>query len=323
MNKPKRAICFLTVFIIFLSLKSINSSEPQAMKTAPYQSAQWAGNISNPEIKEASGIAVSHQNENVLWVINDSGNAPSLYAVLSNGRFVGEFTVTHTQNTDWEDLAVFEYNQDHFIMIGDVGDNQAVREFCSLYIVKEPKLTRLASNENKVLTPVSEIRFQYEDGPQDCEAVAVDTVTRRILLLSKRKKYPDLYELPLQFTPSETVKTARKVVKITQIPQPTQADFKHKYGKYRSQPTSMDLSHDGRILVILTYKDAYLYYREPGQNWADIFEKPPWQIPLPHPNAGKLAQREAICISHRTGELVVTSEGRYAPIYYLKPVNAK
>lgn len=323
MNKQVISIFWFTVLFFLLYIAAVNGSEPQAVKIAPYHKAEWAGNISNPDIGEASGIAVSSQNDDILWMINDSGNSPSIYAVHSNGRFMGEFSVKNTPNTDWEDLAVFKYNYDHFILIGDIGDNNAVRDFCSLYIVKEPKMDFFVPNENKVLTPAYELRFRYEDGPQDCESVAVDIVNWRILLLSKRKKHPDLYSLPLKLNASETVETARQIATITKIPQPTQADFNDKYGKYRSQPTSMDVSHDGNILIILTYKDAYFYQKKGRQTWADVFEKPPWRISLPHPNTGELQQREAICISHRTGELMVTSEGRFAPIYKLKPVTGK
>jgi hypothetical protein len=41
------------------------------------------------------------------------------------------------------------------------------------------------------------VRFRFEDGPRDCEAMAVDPEQPRALLLSKRTEPPVLYELTL------------------------------------------------------------------------------------------------------------------------------
>ena len=83
----------------------------------------------------------------------------------------------------------------------------------------------------------------------------------------------------------------------------------------------MDLSADGRTLVVLTYKDAYLFQRDPGRPWQKTLSSPPQRIRLPHPNTGELVQREAICFDPGTGSLVVTSEKASAPIYTLDPAD--
>ena len=49
-----------------------------------------SGIISDRDISEASGIAASLFNDDILWVINDSGNSPSVYALGSNGKKIGK-----------------------------------------------------------------------------------------------------------------------------------------------------------------------------------------------------------------------------------------
>ena len=52
-----------------------------------------------------------------------------------------------------------------------------------------------------------------------------------------------------------------------------------------------------------------------------VMQSLPKQIRLPHPNSGELVQREAICIDHSTGQIIVTSEQVPAPIYTLDPID--
>ena len=104
------------------------------------------------------------------------------------------------------------------------------------------------------------------------------------------------------------------------IPHPTKEDLKVRYGKYRSQPTAMDISPDGMNLVVLTYKHAYLYTRSAGQDWSDAVSKDPECIILPLPDTGVLSIREALCFGGSSMQLFVTSELTPAPIYRLEPL---
>ncbi len=310
---------FLSIVLLSYTAEAGKKIKSPVLKEAPYKKGEFIGTITNPLIKEASGLAASCKNRNILWVINDGGASPALYAILPDGQTVNEFNVKNAKNKDWEDLALFRYNNIHFLMIADVGDNNAKRKFYSLYAVKEPDMNKILSKKDNVLKIEWEMKFQYEDGPRDCEAIAVNSLKKRILLLSKRTKPPILYELPLKANTSGTTFIAKKIATVANIPPPAKDDLRYKYGKFLSQPTGMDLSFDGEILIILTYKDAYYYKRNINQKWKDLFETMPRRIFLPHPNTKKLTQREAICISHQNGELFITSEGRNAPIFRLKP----
>jgi hypothetical protein len=74
----------------------------------------------------------------------------------------------------------------------------------------------------------------------------------------------------------------------------------------------MDLSPDGRVIALLTYKRPYLLYRKAKEGWPQVFGRAP--IPLAMP---RLRQAEALCFSADGKSLIVTSEKLPAPLYRL------
>jgi hypothetical protein len=214
-------------------------------------------------------------------------------------------------------MASFQLDGTAYLLIADIGDNRAQRPYCTLYVVVEPILVGSDRSQTRILPIAWQRRFRYEDGPRDCEAVAVDVETRRVLLLSKRNTPPVLFSLPLLPGTTGQSELARKIAVVSNIPPPTPADLKFKYGRYRSQPTAMDLSPTGQIMAVLTYKHAYLYHRLSGENWKTAFNRLPMIVYLPAQEKTKLRQREALCFEPQDRSLFVTSEDRHAPLYRL------
>jgi hypothetical protein len=309
----------LNVLFLFCSISYAQiANQPEILERAAYSDAVHIGSILDSGINEASGLAPSRLYDEVLWVINDSGNPPVLYAVDGTGWVLGEFMIQGVRNIDWEDLASFRINGISYIMIADMGDNMAVRRTCSLFMIREPDIK---ASEKPLSLPVSgAIEFKYEDGPRDCESAAVDTVQKKILLLSKRTLPPVIYELPLMPEGTHNVMVAKRTAELKNIPPPTREDINARYGKYRSQPTAMDISSNGTNLAVLTYKHAYLYTRGAGQDWGDAVSEKPKRIILPLPDKGELSIREALCFAGNSMQLFVTSELTPAPIYRLDPI---
>lgn len=251
------------------------------------------GHLANPQITEASGLASSRLYPAVLWVINDGGNDPLLFAVGIDGADLGTFRVADADNYDWEALASFEMQDTAYLLIADVGDNWEQRKSCSLYVVEEPAITKIGLSNDTTVKIAWRIRFTYEEGPRDCEAVAVDTARRRVLLMSKRGRVPTLYELPLQPTEEDTITVARR---LTTVP-------------HFTWPTALDLSPDGRSAVVLTYNSAYLFFRRQNQNWENAFEQQPQGLRF-----SKLRQQEAACFGFYGKTIYVTSEKVPAPL---------
>src|SRR5262245_9114395 len=84
---------------------------------------QWLGNLSDLDLSEASGIAVSNRRDDVLWVHNDSGNPHELFAVDVRGGSLGRVQIDDARLGDWEDMASFRLDGRPYLVVGDVGDN--------------------------------------------------------------------------------------------------------------------------------------------------------------------------------------------------------
>ncbi len=251
------------------------------------------GNLANQQISEASGLASSGLYPGALWVINDGGNDPLLYTIGIDGSDLGTFRVEGASNRDWEALASFRLQDTAYLLIADVGDNWEQRKTCTLYVVEEPIITDAGLSNEPAVRIAWQIDFTYEDGPRDCEAVAVDTARLRVLLLAKRGLLPALYELALQPADPDATALARRLTHISHF----------------NWPTAMDIAPDGLSAVVLTYNNAYLFSRNQKEDWIAAFNKKPRPL-----NFNPLSQQEAICFGFYGKSVYVTSEQLPAPL---------
>ena len=75
-------------------------------KLAPPTSVVPLGTFQDTTLVEASAAAASRSQPGVIWTLNDSGNAPWVYAVDTAGRTLGVFLVAGASNFDWESLTL-------------------------------------------------------------------------------------------------------------------------------------------------------------------------------------------------------------------------
>ncbi len=312
--RPAPASCLLLAIAGCFVLATSPARGAPSSRPAADSRISFLGYLADTAIDEASGIAASRRRADVLWVVNDSGNRPLLHAVGRDGSDRGHIAVDKARNQDWEDLAAFVFEGIAYLLIADCGDNDSRRSSCVLYIVKEPRLAAAGIVDTAPLPWVSRIEYVYADGPRDCEGVAVDVRQREILLLTKRTEPPVLYALPLCLTPNDSVRTARPVARVGGIPNPTAEDLREDplYGRFRSQPTALDLSPDGALIAVLTYKQVFVFARQPGEDWWTVFARAPVPLAIP-----KMRQAEALCFSENGTSLYMTSEKVPAPLYRL------
>ena len=85
-----------------------------------------------PELREASGLAVSRTQPGVLWAHNDSGDAPTLYAITMKGVILARIAVLDAVAIDWEDIAAGPCPEDgatsHCLYVADTGNNNRNRD---------------------------------------------------------------------------------------------------------------------------------------------------------------------------------------------------
>ncbi len=266
--------------------------------------ARITGWMRDRALPEVSGIAVSRAHPGILWVENDSGNPPAIHAVTPDGSLRATLSIDDAPNIDWEDLASFDRGGKHYVLIADVGDNNAIRPYSVLYAIEEPAMLRDAH-----VRPAWRIVFRWPDGPRDCEAVAVDERTDSILLISKRRVPAELFRLPLPSAASRKHAfgpiTAQFLGTLANIPQPTAAELKAApgYAKYLAQVTAADIAPDRSSLAVLTYHSVYLYRRKGDEDWAHAVSRAPQALSF-----GWLPQAEALGFAGDGRSLYVSGE---------------
>ncbi len=277
---------------------------------APLPFARLAGLITGPALDEVSGFAASHAHDDVLWAINDGGNPARLYALSLRGKKLAQFEVEGAKNIDWEDLASFDLHGKHYLLVADTGDNGGRRKNITLYVFEEP-----VALANARLRPAWTIHARWPDGPRDCEAVAVDAAAGKILLISKKRKPPELFVLPLA-NPGQSWREPRRVGRLSDVPEAS-ADIQRSdptVSKLFGQVTAADVSPDGRTLAVLTYGSVLFYRRDAVEDWAAAVARAPetHDVPL-------IPQAEALAWSVGGGGLYASGEFSPAPIFYLTP----
>ncbi len=285
------------------------------LECAPFLLEPGYGRIDDPMLSEVSGLAVTRNSDERLWVVNDSGGEAALYLVNDRGRYLGRVRVDGAANVDWEELAAFSFEGRPHLLIADVGDNGAQRPSVTLYVVEEPRFegARPPMNARVAVRWIQE--FTYEDGPRDCESVAVDPDTGNVLLISKRTNPPVLYELPLGPEYAEKKQVAKRIASVAGLPVPMGKEKlpNNRFGKYSYQNTAMDISSDNRSAVVLTYGATWLFERSFDETWASAFSRDPKLVATPF-----MLQAEALAFTPDGRDLYITSEGIPAPFMRLR-----
>jgi hypothetical protein len=279
---------------------------------------QRAGMLAFPPRNEASGLAASRRTPDTLWLHDDSGSEPFLYAVGTDGASRGKLQIGGMKKAgDWEDVAAVQLDSRPYLVIGDIGDNDAKRRAVTLLLIPEPEPKAYAGVIQSAERPAATLILRYEEGPRDCEALAVDATSRTVFLLTKRDPVPRLYsaELP-PGAPRDGELRARFVGLVPHVPQPTAAQklLKGHLGQQRARPTAMDFASDGSAAVVLTYGDVLYFPRRAGEPWAEALARPP-QVLAPH----GLPQAEAACFSADARAIYVASERSRTLVRYDLP----
>jgi len=261
------------------------------------------GRLEDARIREASGLARSQRQPGTLWIINDNGAKEIVHAIDHTGARLGEFDLKKSRNKDWEDLASIVLDGKPYLMVADIGDNDAKRDHRTLYFVEEPSPQK--KGEEKLSWRV---RYAYPDGPRDAEAAAIDIENNRALILSKRDVPPRLYEVPLR-TDTDEVLTATQLGTIKSLYRPTrqEVEFAPARKDWFWQPVGMDISEDNLAAVILTYRAVYYYQRQPGQDWIEALNTKPARISI-----GNFKNAESIAFGDDKRSVFVTGENKHS-----------
>ena len=266
------------------------------------------GYVDNPKLDEISGMETTA--DGGFYVHNDEGK-PHLYVLNEKGMYRGKVKLDDAKNRDWEDITSIPVESERWVVVGDIGDNQARYKTIRLYFLKEPEFGPDGEVPDEVKVQ-HRLKARYPDGPRDCEAMAYDAGSDQILFMTKRDKPPRLYALPLQDALNQDSVELKFLAEVPTFT-PATAGEKLRSGKkaeWLSQPTGMDISEDGLLAAIITYRSMYLFSREEGESWAQAFQKKPIEKYGP-PGV----YEEAITIDESGNRVVITTEKIPTPVY--------
>jgi hypothetical protein len=235
-------------------------------------------------LKEVSGVEIS-ENSDVIWMLNDSGNKPKLFAISKVGNITKEVYIK-AKNHDWEDLTSDEKGN---IYIGDFGNNFNKRK--NLKILKVDKKYLNTKNAE-----VEKIEFEYENQHkfppkkkhQFFDAESFFYFKKHFYIFTKSRVKKEFGKTFLYKIPAKKGKHVAKLI-----------------GEYENcndlecWVTSADISTDGTKVVLLSQKNILIFTDFKNDNF---FSGTVRKIELEH-----RSQKEGICFKDKN-TLLITDE---------------
>lgn len=257
--------------------------------------------VDDERITESSGLAASYLYPDCVWVHNDSGDKPRLFLVGDDGKTKAVVKIDDADNVDWEDMCSFKIGDQPWLLIGDIGDNDRKRAAkapkCRLYLLHEPVIPNTKLQSSIKAKQMIRITYEYDDGPEDCEGVAVDTERQEILLLTKSLPQKcGLYSIPLDLKDPKQKHKAKRIA-----------------SPFIPFATALDISPNGRTMAIGSMLNGMLVRREPDESWSQAFNHVGFSINLPPRKQG-----ETICFDITGHSLLLNSEGKRQPLSRVK-----
>jgi hypothetical protein len=286
--------------------------------------------IQSTDIVEASGIAASRRDDDILWVHNDSGDTARFFAVSretdSEGRQLAALSLPDANAIDWEDMAIGPGPKDgvDYLYLADIGDNDAVRANVIVYRAVEPVVsvagTPTPSGDNNytggALVSSEAVTLRYPDHPHDAETLMVDPDGGDLFIVTKELSGAPstVFRAPASTTPGSAT-TLEQVGQIDFKSLPMAAtpgpDAPTLVRALPFLPTGGDISPDGSLIAIRTYGSVWVWPRAEGTSVADALAGQPCEAP-----SAVEQQGEAIAFDSDGRGYVTTSEGASPPLHH-------
>ncbi len=275
------------------STSSVPATTAAPLSRPAFCEIRWEPNqtgvVESNELNEISGAAISLRHEGVVWLHNDSGSDPSVWAADVSGTDLGRVSLPDLTARDWEDIALGPGPDPtlSYLYLADIGDNSARRDDVRIHRIPEPV------PETGVMSGGETLVITYPSGPVEAETLLVDPTNGDIVLAGKALSgTTPLYGLPGDVDWSL----------------PHQATF---LGEIELGTFALATGGDAGAsrIVIRTYDEVFTWERPPGASLAEALLTPPCRIAAVDEEQG-----EAIALTPDEQGFYTVSEGANQPI---------
>jgi hypothetical protein len=274
--------------------------------SADYASPVVAGRIEMADIEESSGLSAS-ECQDVLWTHNDAGNDALIFGMSTEGKHLGTWQVEGADNVDWESIATYKDPAGKcFLIIGDIGDNDEVRDELDIYRIAEPTTTAetaASDSVNPLLTEAAQsMRFSYPDGNNNAETILVHPKTGDIYVVTKQESGPAAV---FRIKPAFGAGTAVMSEKVADISVPSDPE---------GRLTGGSISPDGNRVMLCDLNAGYEFVLPEGAADPDaIWQQQPLPVDL-----GDRPQGEGVSYGRDGTTLFASSEEKNSPLFLIR-----
>ncbi|HYG04533.1 MAG TPA: hypothetical protein VD927_18930 [Chryseosolibacter sp.] len=218
--------------------------------------------INNKAIQEASGIAASISNEELLWTHNDSGNPAEIFLIDKNMDIRLTCVLKGVDNRDWEDIAVGPGPEEgaNYLYVAEIGDNFAQYPYKYVYRFKEPRLAE-AEKEVLIIEEFELLTFKLPDTRKDTETLMIHPKTKDFYVVSKRETPCVVYRFRNPTSTTDTL-VAEIVGKIQ-----------------TSQIVGGDISADGSEVLLKNYSNVFYWKLGANETIEQALAREPKYLP--------------------------------------------
>ncbi|XP_059169084.1 uncharacterized protein LOC131950898 [Physella acuta] len=296
--------CFLTNQLAFICVL-IYSTQAAGL----FGPRQTKVQISDENIKEASGLALSRVHPNVAYTHNDRGDVSRFFAIdLSTGNTVATFYVNNATNTDWEDMAYGPCFDDcrsgtcsadvkpsrYCLYIADIGDNGGHGAADVIYAVQEP-----ASLQDGSVDLVGVLRFNWTE--PDAETLLLSPDGRFFIVSKVSGGQAKISQLPA---------TAWNSGSVVDLDESKMATLQ--INTTSNDPQGGDISPDGKQLLLIAEHNIY-YFGVPDGDYIKAFENQP---PSAVDTYDRVKDSEGIAWAPDQLGFYIIPEGKNISVYY-------
>ena len=220
----------------------------------------------NSVMKEISGFACSRTTPGFIWAHGDenTGDNRRIIAITPSGSLAMTINLTtpNTTRDDWEDIATGVYNNQNYIFVGAVGDNElAFNDQYYIYYFEEPAI---ASGTQTVT--VNTIRFGYPDNrAHNTETLMYDNIEQMFYIADKVDGVCHLYRLPFRTDYGSALQRLTEVCALGN-------------GSKFKEANGGDISPDGQWMAIKSEKYVLLWQRQGSESLSATALRDPVQV---------------------------------------------